>query len=293
MGYLVYDVQASTCLLGAGLCGLSGMLPDLDSDTGVPLRESIAFGAAVVPMLMIGRLQEMGLSTDLIVLAGAFAYISIRFGLAEILKRYTVHRGMWHSIPAAAIAGLLAYLICTDPYAHGVYTESAYDRPIYSRGKSDPEVRYYRGDYHLSGYDERGDWRPDYDDGRYEEYLYVAAGHLERGWNSRHGEPVDFRSRGLFEKMFKVTAVVLGFMSHLLLDEFYSFEWGRRGLRVKRSFGTAVKFYSKNVWANISTYGKLVLLIAIVGWISISDAHGPTWGDFCNMAHHWFDGWIR
>jgi hypothetical protein len=47
------------------------------------------------------------------VLASAAIYFGIRFGVAEIFNRYTVHRGMWHSIPAALIAALLALLICT------------------------------------------------------------------------------------------------------------------------------------------------------------------------------------
>ena len=251
-GYFVYGVHEATCMLGAGLCGLSGMLPDLDSDTGVPLRESVAFGAAVVPMLLVDRLREMRLSTDLIVLAGALIYIAIRFGLAEVLKRYTVHRGMWHSIPAAAIAGLFAYLVCTDPYVNGVYAATGYDEPDYSTE---------------SYFDE--------------EYFNAPLG------------PVAYRSHGLFEKMFKVIAVVLGFMSHLLLDEFYSIEARRGSVRLKRSFGTAIKFYSKSTWANVSTYGKLALLIALIAWMSFHDAQSPSWDDFRSVAQHWVDGWRR
>ena len=184
-GYLYLDMRPETCFLATGLCSLSGMLPDLDSDTSVPLRESIAFGAAVVPMLLVDRLQEWTWPSDLIILAGALLYISIRFGLAEVLKHYTVHRGMWHSIPAAVIAGLLAFLLCS---AH----------------------------------------------------------------------------HGPFEHLFKTIAVVIGFMSHLVLDEIYSIEIKRGIPRLKKSFGTAIKFWSKSTWANISTYGKLAILIALV-----------------------------
>jgi hypothetical protein len=38
--WYLYDVPAPTCVLACGLCGVSGMLPDLDSGPGVPLRES-------------------------------------------------------------------------------------------------------------------------------------------------------------------------------------------------------------------------------------------------------------
>lgn len=99
-------------MLGAGLCGVAGMLPDLDSGSGIPLRESMAFAAAVVPMLMIDRFEHLGLSYESMALAGGLIYLVIRFGFGEFLRRYTVHRGMFHSLPAVAIVALLGYLVC-------------------------------------------------------------------------------------------------------------------------------------------------------------------------------------
>ena len=98
-------------MLAAGLCGVSGMLPDLDSDSGIPLRETSMFVAAIAPMLMIDRFRDLGLSHEAMALAAMLVYIAIRFVGVEFFKRYTVHRGMWHSIPAALSAGLLAYLV--------------------------------------------------------------------------------------------------------------------------------------------------------------------------------------
>jgi membrane-bound metal-dependent hydrolase YbcI (DUF457 family) len=178
--YFAYDMPPATCVLAAGLCGVAGMLPDVDSDSGVPLRETMAFGAAVVPMLMIDRFQHMGLSTEWMILAAALIYVFIRFGVAEFIKRYTVHRGMWHSLPAAAIAGLLTFL-------------------VYSREDLAPR-------------------------------LFVCGG------------------------------VVLGFLSHLLLDELWSIELSSGRLGFKKSFGTAIKLWSKSRWANLSTYGKLMIV---------------------------------
>lgn len=201
-GYAL-GIPLETCMLGTGLCSVAGMLPDLDSDSGRPIREATAFGAAVVPMLMLDRFQHMGLSNESIVLAGVLVYLVIRFGLSELLKRFTVHRGMWHSVPACAIAGLLAFLICSC---------------------STMPPRY-----------------------------------------------------------FKAGAVVLGFMSHLLLDEIYSIE--RRGLwfRKKKSFGTAIKFFGPRLLPNLSTYAKLFLLIAFcIGDPIIMQHFGAEESD----AHH-------
>lgn len=188
-GVVFWDMPLPTAVLAGGLCGVSGMLPDLDSDSGVPLRESLALAAAVVPMFMLSRFQHLGWSHETIVLVGAAIYLLIRFGVGKLLKKYTVHRGMFHSIPAALIAGLLAFLICECQEIH---------------------LRFY-----------------------------------------------------------KAGAVVAGFMSHLILDEIWSIDVRRGRFRLKSSFGTALKLYGQNFWANASTYLKLILLT----YLAINDPH--------------------
>lgn len=123
--FALYDVPAPVCVLAGGLCGVSGMLPDLDSGPGVPLRESLAFAAAVVSTMLADRFQNFGWTMDAVILAGAFVYLAIRFGAAELLKRYTVHRGMFHSIPAAIIFGEIAYLLASGDLPIRLYKAGA------------------------------------------------------------------------------------------------------------------------------------------------------------------------
>ncbi|MCA9129596.1 MAG: metal-dependent hydrolase [Planctomycetales bacterium] len=186
--YAVAGYQAgfhtTTCLIAGGLCSVSGMLPDLDSDSGRPLREATTLGAAVVPMLMVHRFEQLHLSHESMVIAAALVYITIRFFVAEIFRRYTVHRGMWHSLPAAAIVGMFAFLVMST------------------------------------------------DD--------------------------------MNERLFKTTGVVLGFMSHLVLDEIWSVDFRKGKYLFKRSFGTALKLWGNNRWANFVTYTKLAIIAAAV-----------------------------
>ncbi|QDV74728.1 metal-dependent hydrolase [Botrimarina mediterranea] len=105
----------STSVLAGGLCGVSGMLPDIDSDSGVPRREALGFAAAVIPLLMIDRFKQFDLSHDQIVLCGVLMYFGIRFWLAKLIGRWSVHRGMWHSIPAVLTFAGLAFLISGPP----------------------------------------------------------------------------------------------------------------------------------------------------------------------------------
>ena len=100
----------STCILAGGLCAVAGLLPDLDSGPGESLDESVGFAAALIPLLLIHRLEQAGLPIETIIMAGAAIYLTIRYGLAWALGKYAVHRGMLHSLPAAAVAGQIAFL---------------------------------------------------------------------------------------------------------------------------------------------------------------------------------------
>ncbi len=109
--YVGYGVPLPTCLVGAGLCSVGGILPDIDSGPGIPLREITTFLASVVPTMLITRLLSYNFNQETLILAGGSIYIAIRFGLAYFLRHHTVHRGMFHSFPSMAIFGELTYLL--------------------------------------------------------------------------------------------------------------------------------------------------------------------------------------
>ena len=54
--------------------------------------------------------MHMKVQGEYVVLAGAAAYLFIRFVLARILTHFSIHRGMFHSFPACLIAGEIAFL---------------------------------------------------------------------------------------------------------------------------------------------------------------------------------------
>ena len=171
-------VPWESCIIAGGLCSVSGMLPDLDSDSGVPLREAVALSSAVVPMLLVDRLQRIGCTHEMMILFTGIVYIFIRFGIAEIFRRYTVHRGMWHSIPAAITCGMIAFMLCS--------------------------------------------------------------------------------CENMSVRLFQSLAVVIGFMSHLILDEMWSIDFKRGGYYFKSSFGTALKLWGKERIPNFIAYSIML-----------------------------------
>jgi hypothetical protein len=172
-------------VLAGGLCGIAGMLPDLDSPSGRPVRELFSITAIAVPLLLLRRLRRSGMEPEEMVLLGAALYLFIRFGVSWAFKHLTVHRGMFHSIPAMLIAGEVVFLAhnSTEPYGR----------------------------------------------------VTLAGG------------------------------IMLGFLSHLVLDEIYSVDMNGVALRFNKSAGSALKFFSKSWTASLGTWSLLGVLTYLVG----------------------------
>ncbi len=96
--------------LAGCLTGVAGMLPDLDSQSGRPVRELFSLVGAVVPIVLMERIVEFAGSHEGTMLASILLYAAIRFGGAAVLGKLAVHRGMFHSIPALLIAAQITFL---------------------------------------------------------------------------------------------------------------------------------------------------------------------------------------
>ena len=117
------------------------------------------------------------MTTDGIMAMLGFLYLLIRYGLGFVLRRCSVHRGMFHSIPAMLIFGLLIYL-------------------------------EYQGEMRTR--------------------LLLAGG------------------------------VMIGFLSHLVLDEIYAVDFNGVRLRLNQFAGSALKLASPSWVATCVCYGLLV-----------------------------------
>lgn len=184
-------------VLCATLTAVGGMLPDLDSDSGRPIREIFGLAAAVLPLVVMPRLSQAGLSPEGVLACLVICYLFVRYGLAWLFSQVTVHRGMFHSIPAMLISGLAVYL-----------------------------------GYHTANYSLR---------------MELAAG------------------------------VMLGFLSHLILDEIYSVDFNGVRLSLKKSSGSALKFFSDSVPATTVCYTILgaLLYMGYLDWKDHVDAGQP------------------
>jgi hypothetical protein len=198
VGAWYFHFDWGICGLAAGLTTIGGMLPDLDSDSGIPVREMFGLAGVIVPLLLVHRLQRLGLTPEqLLVLLGVI-YLTVRYGVAELFRRTTVHRGMFHSIPAMLIAGLGVFLM-------------------------------HRSD------------------------------HL----------PVEEELR---KRLYFAVGIMIGFLSHLVLDEMFAVNLMGLVPRLNQFAGTAVKLRSDSWVATLVTYSILCVL-SYMAWVSTGSPH--------------------
>ncbi|MEZ6047968.1 MAG: hypothetical protein R3C11_20810 [Planctomycetaceae bacterium] len=74
-------------ILAGVLTWMSGMLPDVDSETGKPVQKIFGVLAAVVPMMMMERFREITSNQEQIILLAICTYTAVRYGFSYILGK--------------------------------------------------------------------------------------------------------------------------------------------------------------------------------------------------------------
>src|SRR5436853_6840691 len=92
--HTMYGVPMPTATVAGALCGFSGMLPDLDSDYGVPLREAMSFAAATIPVCLVNRFESLQLSREWIIIIALGLYLFVRLGICTMIRKCTDHRSI-------------------------------------------------------------------------------------------------------------------------------------------------------------------------------------------------------
>jgi len=184
-------VSAKEAVLFFLLGSIGGILPDIDSDSSIPLKFlSFSFGFMIAFGIILAKVDIYSIIELLI--AWAILYLIFHYVLLYAFKKFTKHRGMIHSVPAGIMFGILT----TNLF------------------------------YYFFNFTEFKSWLA-----------------------------------GLF--------VFIGFLSHLILDEIYSVDL--KGKKLKKSFGTAFKFYTPKD-------GRSTLIIYVITIFLLYNS--PNYNDF-------------
>lgn len=94
--------------LCAGIIG--GMLPDLDSKSSIPLRIVFNISGIIFSFLIVFGLGQDYSIIELFIV-WVISFIVIRLLLYNIVTRFTVHRGLFHSLPAGVLSFFVSVII--------------------------------------------------------------------------------------------------------------------------------------------------------------------------------------
>ncbi len=109
--------MTATALYGANIIGpqeviqnfslgaVAGLLPDIDSDNSVVLRLFFNLIAVAVSFFVMLWLS-VNLSIAEMFIVWIACFVAIFYGGYSVFKHFTVHRGIFHSIPAALFFGI-------------------------------------------------------------------------------------------------------------------------------------------------------------------------------------------
>jgi hypothetical protein len=114
VGIFFYGLLVDPLLLGIlfGIVIVGSFLPDVDSDSGLPFYLVYGTASVVASTYVALYVLHFPPGDEWYWLPGipAVALVFFWFVVGGLVKRFTVHRGIFHSVPATAIAGFATLL---------------------------------------------------------------------------------------------------------------------------------------------------------------------------------------
>lgn len=110
VAFSLAPVHIGFLMLVIGAAGVGSVLPDMDSDTGVPYHVafgSLSFVAAIFACVFAWRYFPA--HYGIIIAAPITALFVVWAVVGPVFKKCTRHRGMMHSIPMALIVGMVLF----------------------------------------------------------------------------------------------------------------------------------------------------------------------------------------
>jgi hypothetical protein len=110
---------AATAALVSGVAGeeevllffvlgtVGSLLPDIDADSSAPVQVAFSFLSVLIAFLLMFSLSAVFASVAELFVVWSLGYLLVRFLVFEVFTRFTAHRGIFHSLPAALFFGCL------------------------------------------------------------------------------------------------------------------------------------------------------------------------------------------
>lgn len=109
-GFLFMDFSISQTATAFILGCLGAILPDIDSDTSKPIQFLFGYLGILLPIGFLSALGSSHFSMENLLPLMVGGYFMVRYLISNLFLRFTTHRGIIHSIPAAILCGQITYL---------------------------------------------------------------------------------------------------------------------------------------------------------------------------------------
>lgn len=90
---------------------IGSFLPDMDSNSGHPVKIIFEFYAYISAALTIYYIHDNGLNFYLKIFLPLASFFFVKIVLIKVFMKYTKHRGIFHSVPAFLIVFFLSLLV--------------------------------------------------------------------------------------------------------------------------------------------------------------------------------------
>jgi len=87
-----------------------GLMPDIDSDNSKAVEVGFTVLSLLITILLVFLTSSIYSLIEMLIMS-AIVFSTIRFGVIDIFRKISKHRGMFHSIPVALIWGLLTTIL--------------------------------------------------------------------------------------------------------------------------------------------------------------------------------------
>ena len=100
------ELTIPNIIITFGLGVLGGLLPDIDSDNSKSISIIFTLFAILITILFLYK-QYCNYSLEELLFFTFIIFSTIRFVIINIFRKFSKHRGMFHSIPSAILSGML------------------------------------------------------------------------------------------------------------------------------------------------------------------------------------------
>jgi len=87
-----------------------GLMPDIDSDNSKAVEVGFTVLSLLITILLVFLTSSIYSLVEMLIMS-AIVFSTIRFGVIDIFRKISKHRGMFHSIPVALIWGLITTIL--------------------------------------------------------------------------------------------------------------------------------------------------------------------------------------